>query len=98
MRLGATKEEGARAGRLPRNARSVRQGEERLAACVLDLACPSLLNRADDLGGHRYIIELFSHLAALVVGPVEELEGGGGGRRILRLLVDQDPGCSRHRP
>ena len=52
----------------------------------------------DDIGGHRNVVELFGHLAAVLVGPREELECFAGRGRIRRLLVDQDPGRGRHRP
>ena len=52
----------------------------------------------DDVRGHRHVIELIGHLGALGVGPGKELERFGCGGRILRLLVDQDPGRRRHRP
>src|SRR5262245_25203203 len=72
--------------------------EQRLAARVLDLARPGLLDRADDLVRHRDIVEILGHLVALGVGPVEELEGLGGSGRILRLLVNQDKGRAGDRP
>src|SRR5262249_60507301 len=47
---------------------------------------------------HRDVTERLGHLVALVVGPGEELERLGGRRRILRLLIEQDPSRRRHRP
>ena len=44
--------------RLFRRASSVRQREQRLAVLVLDLRRPDLLDRADDLVGHRDVVEV----------------------------------------
>src|SRR5579863_1216894 len=71
---------------------------ERLAAGILDLARPYLLNRADDRLRHRHIIEFFRHLVAFDVGPSKEFERFGGSDGVLWLLGDQNEGRSRHRP
>src|SRR6516162_195835 len=63
--------------------------EQRLARCVFHFVRPGLLDAVDDVLRHRDVIELLGHLVALVVGPGEELERLGGGRRILRLLIEQ---------
>jgi hypothetical protein len=50
-----------------------------LTVAVLDLACPDLLDFADDFLGHWHVIKFFGHLVALGVGPGEELESLGRG-------------------
>src|SRR5262249_40265375 len=75
---------------LTQSAHSVRQ--------VLTAYSPPTLDAVDDVLRHRDVIELLGHLVALVVGPGEELERLGGRRRILRLLIEQDPSRRRHRP
>src|SRR4029077_19725188 len=82
----------------PAPANSMRHCGERLARRVLYLGRPGLLDAVDDVLRHRNVVELLSHLGALVVGPGEELERLGSGRRVLRLLVHQDPRRRRHRP
>src|SRR5262249_35976743 len=77
---------------------SLVHGEDRLAGRVLDVAGPHLLDFVDDLVRHGDVVELLGHLVAVLVRPGEEFERFGGGCRILRLLVHQDPGSSRHRP
>src|SRR5262249_50203392 len=72
--------------------------EQRLARCVFNFVRPGLLDAVDYVLRHRDVIELLGHLVALVVGPGEELERLGGRRRILRLLIEQDPSRRRHRP
>src|SRR5262245_23370979 len=47
----------------------VRQGEQRLAAAVLDLRRPHLLHVGDDAGRHRHVVEILGHALALGVGP-----------------------------
>src|ERR1700760_85478 len=54
----------------------VREGVQRFSAGVLDVLRPRLFNRGHHVGRHRDVIELFGHLAAVVVGPVEELQRG----------------------
>src|SRR5215831_4472865 len=78
--------------------KSLRRNEERLAACILDLGGPEPLNRADDLARHGHVVEILLHLAALGVGPVEEFERSVRGRRIARLLVDQNESRTGDRP
>src|SRR5262249_7121054 len=80
------------------HARSVSHREQRLAPCVFHCVRRGLLHAVDDVLPHRDVIGLLGHLVALVVGPGEELERLGGGRRILRLLIEQDPSRRRHRP
>src|SRR5215831_12328616 len=53
---------------------SMRHREDRLARCVLDFVGPRLPHAVDDILGHGDVVKLFRHLAALVVGPSEELE------------------------
>src|SRR5262249_61458708 len=71
--------------------------EDRLALFVLDVL-PTLLDQANNPARHRYIIELLGHLAALGIGPGEELERLGGVGRLCRLLVDEDEGGACDRP
>src|SRR5581483_3102867 len=78
--------------------RSVRHREDRLAARVLDLRHPILLDVLDDIRRHRDVVEGLGHLAAVLVRPGEELERLAGGRCIDRLLVDEDPRRRGHRP
>src|SRR5215813_15472694 len=80
----------ARAHAHARRRRSFRRNEERLAACILNLSGPKPLNRADDLARHGHVVEFLRHLAPLGIGPVEEFERSVRGRRIARLLVDED--------
>src|ERR1700676_1646709 len=47
---------------------------ERLAATILDVLGPERLDGGHHLGGHRHEVEVFGHLAALGIGPGEELE------------------------
>src|SRR3954465_10453636 len=77
---------------------SMGRREQRLAAGVLDLRGPYLLNRGDDVVRHRDVIEVLGHLAAALVSPGEELQGLGRRRRVLRLLVDQDERSTGDRP
>src|SRR6266516_5234537 len=91
-------EKGPRTEPSPTRTNSTGRGVERLARCVFHFARPGLLDALDDVLRHRDVIEVLGHLAALVIGPGEELERLGGGRRILRLLVHEDPGWRRHRP
>src|SRR5262245_14018428 len=78
--------------------KSLRRNEERLTACILDLSGPKPLNRADDLARHGHVVEFLRHLAALGIGPVEEFERSVRGRRIARLLVDENESRTRDRP
>src|SRR5262245_22189307 len=71
--------------------------EYRLVACISDVG-PAPSDRTHDRCRHRNEIELFGHLAAVGVGPVEELEGLSRRGRILGLLVHQDEGRTRDRP
>src|SRR5215831_14999770 len=48
--------------------------------------------------GHRDVVELFGHLAAVLERPFEELDGFGGGGLIRRILVHQDEGRGGNRP
>src|SRR6476660_10063974 len=77
---------------------SVSHRENGLAARVLDLIRPGLLDIFDHVGGHWNIVERFGRLAAVLVGPGEELERLTGGSDITWLLVDEDPGRRCHRP
>src|SRR3954470_18134038 len=52
---------------------SVGDAIQRLAARILDLGVPRLLDAADDRVGHRNVVERLSHLVALLIGPGEEL-------------------------
>ena len=45
-----------------------------LAAGILDLGHPKLLNRVDDVVRYRDVVELLRHLVALAVSPVEEFQ------------------------
>src|ERR1043166_7874451 len=78
--------------------RSVGHAVERLAARVLDLGAPSLLDILDHVGRHRHVVEFLGCLAALRIGPREEFQRFGGRGSVLRLLVDEDPGGGGHRP
>src|SRR6201993_2451099 len=77
---------------------SVRKRENRLAAGILDLGHPQLLNRVDELRRHRDVVELLRHLAALGISPIEESEHFGCCRRIARLLVHEHESGTGHRP
>src|SRR4030095_10203809 len=77
---------------------SIGHRENRLSPPGLDLVSPELLDLLDAGFGHRNIVQPLRHLAAVLVGPRKELERLAGCGRISRLLVDEDPRCSRHRP
>src|SRR5262245_24326845 len=47
---------------------------QRLAALVLDLLLPGRADQVDHGVGHRHVVELGGHLAAVLERPVEELE------------------------
>src|SRR6185437_14500212 len=49
---------------------------------ALDVGVPGLFDQLDDVVGHRDVIELFGHLAALGEGPFEELYGLARGRLV----------------
>src|SRR3712207_3119602 len=72
--------------------------EDRLTRSVLDLALPRRAHLILQLGGKRHIIELDSHLVAVLERPVEELQGLGYLLRLLRILRNEDEGRSRDRP
>src|SRR5262249_55219603 len=80
-----------------RRLKSLGRSEDRLAFLVLDLL-PALLNRPDDLCGHRNEVKLLGHLAALCCGPCEDLERFCGVSRFLRLLVDENESGAGDRP
>src|ERR1700748_1909318 len=53
----------------------VRAGRRAARYCLaLDLGRPGLLDQLDHRVGHRDVVELFSHLVALLEGELEELE------------------------
>src|SRR5262249_24879830 len=93
-----TQRKGACSGALSIAFRSIGHREEGLATRVLDLARPGLLDILHDVGRHRNVIEFFSHLVAVLVGPCEELKRLAGSGHIAWLLVEEDPRSRGHRP
>src|SRR5579863_10343485 len=57
---------------------------------LLDVLIPHCLDQLDDVVRHRDIVEVLRHLAALLVCPLEELEGVVRGGDVDRLLVHED--------
>src|SRR5690242_1926146 len=78
-------------------ARLFRRDEQRTALGVLHLCGPQPLDRGDDVGRYRHVVELLRHLAALGVGPLEEFQRIRGGWT-ARLLVHEDEGRTGNRP
>jgi len=58
---------------LPRSRRPLVHRENGLSGGVLDL-CPLPAGEFNNVGGHRDVIELFGHLSAVLIRPVEEFE------------------------
>src|SRR5262249_22456117 len=77
---------------------SISHRENGLPVRVLDLSRPGLLDVLHDTLRHRNIVEFLCHLAPVLVGPSEELERLTCCGCITRLLVDENPGHSGHRP
>src|SRR5262245_46668505 len=69
LSAGQDAAKGRRLGALSIACRSIGHREDGLATRVFDLARPGLLHVLHDVGRHRNVIEFFSHLAAVLVGP-----------------------------
>src|SRR5262249_46155526 len=89
---------GARSAPFPAVIGSISHRENGLPVRVLDLSRPGLLDVLHDTLRHRNIVEFLCHLAPVLVGPSEELERLTCCGCITRLLVDENPGHSGHRP
>ena len=68
------------------------QSSDQLVIAKMGLPLASLISLAQvfstslhDVGRHRHVVEFFRHLAAVLVGPGEELQRLAGRGRILRL-------------
>src|SRR5579862_4424099 len=61
-------------------------------ALALDVGRPGLLDLLDHGVGHRDVVEILGHLAALLERVLEELQRILGGRLVRRIFVDQDEG------
>src|SRR5580692_2912875 len=88
------KGKGARWRLFPRSSIS----EQRLAVGALDLLFPGLLDQRDDALRHRHVIVIGRCLLAVLVAPVEELQGRSRIRRIDRGLLHEDEGRTGNRP
>src|ERR1700681_3319945 len=64
---------------LRRSARKRCTASGRYSRSALDVGGPGLFDQLDDRFRHRDVVELFSHLAALLERPFEELDGFLGG-------------------
>src|ERR1051325_5866064 len=63
-----------------------------------DNLLPALLGGVPHFRRHRDIIELLCKLAAVAIGPIEEIESGAGVLRFRLLLVHQDEAGAGDRP
>jgi len=64
---------------------------------TLDFA-PAVANHLGDVLRHRHVVQLLSHLAAVVVGPVEEFQCLTRSVGVLDFLVHQDERRTGDRP
>ena len=70
-----------------------------LPLAILDVGVPGRSRPASTtVDRHRHVVELLGHLAAVVVGPVEEVEHLLAGLGLVLLLVHQDEGRAGDRP
>src|ERR1700675_323403 len=70
----------------------------RLAVGTFDLVFPGLLDQRHDVIGHRHVIEVGRHLLAVLIAPIEELQGFGRRRDVGRNRLHQDEGRASNRP
>ena len=71
---------------------------DRGAGGVLDLRRPGAFDQLGDVVRHRHVVELAGHSAAVLVGPVEEVEHRLGHVGLLLALVHQDEAGAGDRP
>ena len=65
---------------------------------AFDLVFPGLLDQCHDAVRHRDVIEVGRHLLAVLIAPIEELQGRRGIGRIGRDRLHQDEGRAGNRP
>src|SRR5260370_12419461 len=74
-----------------------RPGPHRLPVWAIDLL-PTLLDQFDDTFRHWNVVELFGHLASVVIGPVEEIQLFARAIGLGLLLLHQNESGPGNRP